>query len=80
MNLGVCNQVRLPRESFSAHCAGKRRLSSVQSHMSQQCSLLQELLATNITSVWHSAMESSMIDQLELSLEGGAAVVADKWM
>lgn len=80
VNLRMSNQVYLPRERFSANGASEGRFARVQTHVSEERSLLQKLLSAGGARVRDSAVQSAVIDQLELSLEGRAAVVTDERM
>lgn len=73
----VSCKLRLCTEAFAAIQA-RVRCIGVLSHMSDECSLLQELLATNRALVRYTTVQFSMIHQLELSRKRCATVLAYK--
>jgi hypothetical protein len=49
-------------------------------HVSRQSALLQELSSTDSARVWNTAVQLSVIDQLEFTSKCCATVAARKWI
>lgn len=69
-------QLRLGAETFTTGNTWERLVTGVDSHMSSQCPLLQELLSAQGARMWNATMQFAVVHQLEFTRERSPTVRA----